>query len=511
MLSPSRRHIDSIQRGELYITKKITVTEITTRRMLVRLTFMTADAAVLMASVYAAVMLSSSVPHWFTHQDILNVRLRLRDVLAAGSVPVGWVILFNYFGLYRHRYMAFLRFRPYHFIDLIKATSLGTLLLLLGAAFIVGVEWITALFVLKFWASVTSGTLLAREGLNLLLRELRLQGRNLRHLLIVGTNSRAQGLAKMVKKHPELGYSLRGFVDDNWSDASHSQKQDTEVVARLHDIGAYLKDNVVDEVVIALPVATLYQDACRIVQLCEEQGIVVHFIPGFGFLSLGEATLMLSTLHDEPVLTIVPPAMSGWQLITKRTMDIVCSVILMALFLPVLVLTILSIKLSSPGPIFFSQERIGLSKRKFRLLKFRTMVVNAEEIQKTLEHLNESDGPAFKIKNDPRITPIGRFLRRTSLDELPQLYNVLKGDMSLVGPRPLPLRDYAGFSQDWHRRRFSVRPGITCLWQVSGRSATTFDKWMELDMAYISHWSLWLDLKILAATVPAVLKQRGAA
>lgn len=485
--------------------------EITTRRVLVRLTFMTADAVVLGACLYAAVMLFASVPNWSTHHDILNVRLRLRDILAAGGVPLAWVVLFHYFGLYRHRYMSFLRFRPYHFIDLLKATSLGTLLLLLGVAFLVGVEPITATLVLKFWVSVTLGTLLMREALNLLLRELRLQGRNLRHLLIVGTNSRAQALAKMIKKQPELGYALRGFVDDNWSNDSNLDKRDVDVVARLHDIGTYLKDNVVDEVVIALPVATLYQDACRIVQLCEEQGIVVHFIPGFGFLSLGQATMLFSTLHEEPILTIVPPAMGGWQLIIKRAIDIVGSVALIALLFPILVIIPVVIKLGSPGPIFFSQERIGLNKRKFRLLKFRTMVANAEEVQKTLEHLNELDGPAFKIKNDPRITPIGKFLRRTSLDELPQLYNVLKGDMSLVGPRPLPLRDYAGFNQDWHRRRFSVRPGITCLWQVSGRSTTTFDKWMELDMTYISQWSLWLDLKILAATVPAVLRQRGAA
>lgn len=484
--------------------------EITTRRKLVRLTFMTADAVVLGMSLYAAIMLFSDIPDWLTHQDILNVRLRLRDILAAGSIPLGWVILFHFFGLYRQRYMSFLRFRPYHFIDLIKATSLGTLLLLLGTAFLVGVEWITAWLVLKFWISVTFGTLLTREGLNLFLRELRLQGRNLRHLLIVGTNDRAQALAKMIKMQPELGYALRGYVDDNWGDASRLRNPDVDVVARLHDIGAYLKDNVVDEVVIALPVATLYQDACRIVQLCEEQGIVVHFIPGFGFLNLGQATMLFSTLHDEPILTIVPPAMGGWQLITKRSMDIVCSVVLIALFSPLLVTISLLIKLSSPGPILFFQERVGLNKRKFRLLKFRTMVANAEEIQKTLEHLNEVDGPAFKIKNDPRITPLGKLLRRTSLDELPQLYNVFRGDMSLVGPRPLPLRDYAGFSQDWHRRRFSVRPGITCLWQISGRSATTFDTWMELDMAYISQWSLWLDFKILAATVPAVLKQRGA-
>jgi hypothetical protein len=143
--------------------------------------------------------------------------------------------------------------------------------------------------------------------------------------------------------------------------------------------------------------------------------------------------------------------------------------------------------------------------------KFRTMVVGAEQKQAELEHLNEVAGPVFKIKCDPRVTLVGRFLRKTSIDELPQLFNVLKGEMSLVGPRPLPVRDYEGFDQDWHRRRFSVRPGLTCLWQISGRSSIAFDKWMELDMQYIDEWSLWLDLKILAGTIPAALKGAGAA
>jgi lipopolysaccharide/colanic/teichoic acid biosynthesis glycosyltransferase len=169
------------------------------------------------------------------------------------------------------------------------------------------------------------------------------------------------------------------------------------------------------------------------------------------------------------------------------------------------------ILLTSPGPVLFTQKRVGLHKRDFLVYKFRTMVVGAEKRQKEIEHLNEVSGPVFKIKNDPRITTVGKFLRKTSIDELPQLINVLKGDMSLVGPRPLPIRDYAGFSEDWQRRRFSVRPGITCLWQVSGRSQISFDKWMELDLQYIDKWSLWLDLQILLRTIPAVLKGEGAA
>ena len=194
----------------------------------------------------------------------------------------------------------------------------------------------------------------------------------------------------------------------------------------------------------------------------------------------------------------------------KRLLDIMLSVALLLIFSPLLLVTAVLIKISSPGPLFFVQERVGLNKRKFRLFKFRTMIPDAEKRQSKLEHLNEASGPVFKINNDPRITPIGKFLRKTSIDELPQFINVLKGDMSLVGPRPLPVRDYSGFDHDWHRRRFSVRPGITCLWQIKGRSAIPFEKWMELDMEYIDHWSLWLDFMILARTIPAVFKGSGA-
>jgi exopolysaccharide biosynthesis polyprenyl glycosylphosphotransferase len=194
----------------------------------------------------------------------------------------------------------------------------------------------------------------------------------------------------------------------------------------------------------------------------------------------------------------------------KRVFDVLGSGIGILLLSPVFLATILAVKLTSRGPIFFKQERFGLNKRTFGMLKFRSMVVDAEARQAALEHLNETSGPAFKIKNDPRITPIGRFIRKFSIDELPQLFNVLLGDMSLVGPRPLPLRDVGKFSEAWLMRRFSVRPGLTCLWQVSGRSNTDFDRWIELDLEYIDGWSLALDTKILFKTVPAVLKGRGA-
>jgi exopolysaccharide biosynthesis polyprenyl glycosylphosphotransferase len=210
-------------------------------------------------------------------------------------------------------------------------------------------------------------------------------------------------------------------------------------------------------------------------------------------------------------VTLSTGALKEWPVIIKRTLDFFLSLIVIIFTSPLFLFAALGIKFTSPGQIFFIQERIGLNKRKFRLYKFRTMVPDAEMLITELEHLNEVDGPAFKVKEDPRITPFGRFLRKTSIDELPQLLNVLKGDMSLVGPRPLPVRDYNGFNHDWQRRRFSVRPGITCLWQVNGRSNLSFNRWMELDMEYIDNWSLWLDLKIVAKTIPAVFKGQGAA
>jgi exopolysaccharide biosynthesis polyprenyl glycosylphosphotransferase len=201
----------------------------------------------------------------------------------------------------------------------------------------------------------------------------------------------------------------------------------------------------------------------------------------------------------------------GWPRTVKRTLDIVISSVLLLMLAPLLFAVAIAIKLTSPGPVLFKQERVGVNKRRFRIFKFRTMVPDAEQLMRSLERKNEVSGPVFKIWSDPRVTPIGRFLRRSSIDELPQLFNVLKGDMSLVGPRPLPARDYVGFNEDWQRRRFSVKPGITCLWQVNGRSRIPFDQWMLLDLQYMDEWSLWLDLKILARTVPAVIRGSGAA
>jgi exopolysaccharide biosynthesis polyprenyl glycosylphosphotransferase len=216
-------------------------------------------------------------------------------------------------------------------------------------------------------------------------------------------------------------------------------------------------------------------------------------------------------LEGNSVFTQYHTPMAGWQVMIKRLIDVFIALILLLFLSPLSILCAILIKTTSPGPILFIQKRVGLNRRRFNLYKFRTMVEDAEWQLPDLEHLNEVSGPVFKIMDDPRITRVGRLLRKTSIDELPQLINVLKGDMSLVGPRPLPIRDFSGLYQDRHLRRFSVPPGLTCLWQINGRSTIPFEKWMELDLQYIDKWSLWLDFKILLRTVPEVFRGSGAA
>jgi exopolysaccharide biosynthesis polyprenyl glycosylphosphotransferase len=219
---------------------------------------------------------------------------------------------------------------------------------------------------------------------------------------------------------------------------------------------------------------------------------------------------MVRQLDDQLVITVFPHSISSGQAAIKRAFDIVLSSLLIVLLSPVFLVAALFVKFTSPGAAIFTQERVGLNKHPIRVFKFRTMVVDAEQKLAALEHLNEASGPVFKLKSDPRVTAVGGFLRKSSIDELPQLFNVLRGEMSLVGPRPLPFRDYEGFDKDWYRRRVTVRPGITGLWQVNGRDQSSFDNWVKQDLEYIDRWSIGLDAKIIFMTIPAVLRGTGA-
>jgi exopolysaccharide biosynthesis polyprenyl glycosylphosphotransferase len=284
------------------------------------------------------------------------------------------------------------------------------------------------------------------------------------------------------------------------------------LVCNLEDLRKFLRRSVVDEVVIAVPLRSFHNDASEIAGMCEQQGIMLHVLSDL--FNLKNRLPTAEEVEGSHLITHSGGIEKGWPTVVKRALDLTLSFILLVLLAPLLLLTAILIKLTSPGPVFFVQKRIGFNKRPFTIYKFRTMVMDAEQKLQDIEHLNELTGPVFKIKDDPRLTPIGKFLRKTSIDELPQFFNVLRGDMSLVGPRPLQLRDYELFTEggeDWQRCRFSVLPGITCLWQVKGRSSLPFHKWMELDLQYVRSWSLWLDLQILAKTIPAVLRGSGAA
>ncbi len=242
--------------------------------------------------------------------------------------------------------------------------------------------------------------------------------------------------------------------------------------------------------------------------LLEEQGITTHLLSDLFPQKLARS--QSTDLDGLPLVSLHSAPMFSWRTEAKRIFDLVAATFLLLLTGPALLLVAIIIKLESKGPIFFVQERVGLNKRRFKMLKFRTMQRDAEARMSEIEHLNEKTGPIFKIRNDPRVTSVGRWLRRTSIDELPQLVNVLLGDMSIVGPRPLSLRDATRMELAWQKRRFSVKPGLTCLWQVSGRSNLSFDQWMQLDLEYIDRWSLGLDAFILLRTIPAIVLARGA-
>jgi exopolysaccharide biosynthesis polyprenyl glycosylphosphotransferase len=280
---------------------------------------------------------------------------------------------------------------------------------------------------------------------------------------------------------------------------------ESDVLARLE---AVLRDESVDEVLVSLPPQKYGPLVEKIVNRCEEEGVIVRVRAEM--FQLRTAKTYADELEGLPVLTFRSGPEDDWRLVAKRIIDFVGSAMLLLILAPLFAVVALLIKLNSPGPVLFSQERIGLNKRRFQMLKFRTMVNDAEKQQATLEQLNEAEGPVFKIKHDPRVTPIGKFLRRFSVDELPQLINVLKGDMSLVGPRPLPVRDVERIDVASHKRRFSIKPGLTCLWQVNGRSNIGFEEWVRMDLQYIDQWSLGLDMLILLKTIPAVLRGPGA-
>ncbi len=332
-----------------------------------------------------------------------------------------------------------------------------------------------------------------------------ISARNPQTILIIGSGRRAAKAWREIRTRYHSSTKVLGFVDDRGTDQMAPDIA-ARYVGRLDDLRDLLLTHAVDIFLIAMPMQSTYPMMQRAVTIAEEVGIRVIYLNDI------YATKWRPEQPNRQLFQEVFPAHEHYvlRLAVKRLVDIVVASILLIVLSPLLLCVVVAVKLTSSGPAFFCQERFGYKRRRFQMIKFRSMVQDAEARMAELESRNEAVGPIFKMKLDPRVTPLGRILRSTSIDELPQLWNVLRGDMSLVGPRPMSLRDVSLFSESTLMRRFSVKPGITGLWQVNGRSSVGFDEWVALDTRYIEDWSLLLDLKIMARTVSAVLKRSGA-
>jgi exopolysaccharide biosynthesis polyprenyl glycosylphosphotransferase len=416
-------------------------------------------------------------------------------------LPVWWV-LFNMHGAYYSQ-----RTTPFMSLTwmVLRVTFWGGIFLLAALyafkGFLVS-RWMIGAFL------ILNASFLSIEKIIIMtwLHVLRKKGYNFRTVLIVGIGDRLREVKYKIDQHPGWGMKVVGFVAVDASQTNQTT-YGLDRLGDLKDLPDRIHENVVDEVIFAIPIGYLdrIEDA---VSQCEEQGIKTQIAMHFYTPTI--AKTYVEDMDGLPLLTYSSIPEDIAKLFLKRMFDAVASGVGLILLSPFLAAIAVSVWCTSSGPILFRQGRIGLNGRIFTCYKFRTMVANAEELREGLSGLNEMSGPVFKIKDDPRVTKFGWWLRKYSLDELPQLFNVVMGDLSLVGPRP-PIVDEVRQYERWQRRRLSMRPGITGIWQVEGRSRVAeFDEWVRLDLQYIDNWSLTLDFKILLKTIPTVILGRGA-
>ena len=361
------------------------------------------------------------------------------------------------------------------------------------------------LFFIIYSGTAFTMIILEKAIILLILDRIHAKGYNQENLLIVGTGNRAREFIRNVKSHANWGLHIVGLIDD---DPRYFGKEfeGYRVLGRIQDIGFIVNRLVIDRVIFVVPRIWLDRIEGAILE-CEKVGVSTSI--SLDLYNLHIAKARQADFSGFPLLEFQAFYAKEWQLFIKRVLDIVISLSAVIFFSPLIILAAFLIRITSKGPVFFKQERIGLNGRKFQLFKFRSMVSDAEALKETLTNRNEMDGPVFKIKRDPRVTPIGYIIRKTSIDEIPQFFNVLKGDMSIVGPRP-PLISEVEHYEIWQRRRLSLKPGITCIWQVSGRNNIGFEEWMRMDLEYIDHWSLALDIKLMFRTAWVVITGYGA-
>jgi len=379
---------------------------------------------------------------------------------------------------------------------------------LMGGALMLGISWFTpqglperaelAAFLPLIFTALCGGRLILR----VVLRLARSRGFNVRYFLIVGDGSRARQVREELALQSYWGIRVLGHLHTTPRDRSATRANDLDLLGELSELDSILQRYVVDTVffvVEELPPPALQKAlAC-----CQQLGVevMVDLHP----FEMMRGCLQLSEFAHSPLLIIQQSRLDGPRAFFKRVFDVALATTALVIFSPLMFLITLAVRFTTPGPALFRQQRVGMHGRLFTMFKFRTMIDGAEKLQDVMVKNNEMEGPVFKMRHDPRITGLGRHLRHLSLDELPQLWNVLAGHMSIVGPRP-PLPQEVEQYQSWQRRRLSVRPGLTCLWQVSGRNDLSFERWMKLDLDYIDNWSWWLDLKILWRTLPAMVR-----
>ncbi len=408
-------------------------------------------------------------------------------------VPV-WSFVLDFSGIYRQ----FVGLSPGRLVRKITQAGLLSFAVLLGLLYVLQLHMVprTILGIHCIYSIIA----VALRAIYIQPFLLRFEPR--RRLLLAGHPSEAEGIQKWLC-HPDYSrfFEVIGFLPP----AGVPLPDGFDSPGTLDDFSTILHTHVVDAVIF-LPQGISFSQVSTWLRQCETEGVEAWLLSDFLRTSIAEVTL--DELAGEPMLLFSTTSKSTWALMTKRLLDIAFSALAILLLSPLWIAIMIIIRMSSPGPIFFSQKRSTLRGREFHMLKFRTMVENAEEIRQGLNQQNEVSGPVFKIKDDPRVTPFGRWLRRYSLDELPQLWNVLTGDMSIVGPRP-PIPAEVAEYENWQRRRLSMRSGCTCLWQVGGRNKLSFEDWMHLDLRYIDTWSLGLDFQIMFKTIGTILRGTG--
>jgi len=425
-------------------------------------------------------------------------------LVVVGPIVVLWSLLLFLSNAYRSR-------RTLGLADEVsmvaRVSFFGTLLLTL-VVFAARWTFLSRSFLFVFFFVNLFFLVSARVTVRLLARRVRMLGFNYRTVVLVGDTPRARSMARLIHEHPWWGMKLLGLIRERPADPDGAGSMSgILVLGTLADFEGIVRDIHVDEVILAVDRGDLpkLED---LFLLCEEMGIRTRLV--LDFFPHVLARVELDEFQGTPLLTFSTTPDDPTALILKRGVDVFLAMVLLLASVIPLAVAALFIKLTSRGPVLFRQTRCGLNGRPFTLLKLRTMVEGAEELLDEVAHLNEHEGPVFKASNDPRLTGVGRLIRRFSFDEFPQLWNVLRGEMSLVGPRP-PLPNEVARYERWQRRRLSMKPGVTGLWQVSGRNdIRNFEEWINLDLAYIDNWSLSLDAKILLKTIPTVLTGRGA-